>query len=186
MEEMDVINDAPQDTPQAIPQDTPQDAPQDIPQDISQDTPQDISQDTQPEEKLKTVRCRNSHNGVVYVYTYETYFDPVQQKYRQHRHCIGKVDPESGEVVPTAQRGSYRDKSRNPQGEPGEPGETREERKKRKVDERIEALSLQVKELKEKVQILETELAASQREVKKMKESKERLVDAVKTVLNNY
>ena len=40
-------------------------------------------------------------------YAYETTYewDPSQQKRIQRKHCIGRFDPETGEIVPNGKRG---------------------------------------------------------------------------------
>lgn len=45
-----------------------------------------------------------NQSGTVYAYeaTYE--WDPVRQQSRSKRKCIGKVDPETGEIIPTGTR----------------------------------------------------------------------------------
>ena len=127
--------------------------------------------------ETKTVRCRNPKNGVVYVYSYENYFDPAQQKYRQRRRCIGKVD-ENGDVVPTLPRGASRKRSKKSEGD--------DLGKKGAEDARFASFTRQIQELKEKVHSLEAELADSRRENQLLKDSKARLVNAIETVLKNY
>ena len=129
----------------------------------------------------KTVRCRNPKNGVVYVYTYELFFDPAQQKYRQRRRCIGKVD-ENGEVVPTLPRGAARKGARKTE----DPGEGEKEMAGQKEEERFTSLTRQIQELQEKVHFLEAELSKSHREILELKDSKARLKRAIESVLKNY
>ena len=40
-----------------------------------------------------------------YVYSSEYFWDPVKKQSRSKRRVIGKIDPETGEVVPTGKRG---------------------------------------------------------------------------------
>lgn len=47
----------------------------------------------------------NKNTGITYVYdVYENYWDKKKKKYVQKRKLIGKIDPETGEVVPTRSR----------------------------------------------------------------------------------
>ena len=43
--------------------------------------------------------------GVTYVYESESYYDPEKKQSRSKRKLIGKVDPETGEVIPTGKQG---------------------------------------------------------------------------------
>ena len=53
------------------------------------------------------VKSRNP-NGVTYVYRSTSVWDPVKKMSIPKRQCIGKIDPQSGEVVPTGKRGRRR------------------------------------------------------------------------------
>lgn len=47
----------------------------------------------------------NKNNNTTYVYdVYENYWDKEKKKYVQKRRMIGKIDPETGEIVPTRSR----------------------------------------------------------------------------------
>lgn len=47
------------------------------------------------------VRQTNKKTGITYVYESTSYWDKTKQQSRAKRVCIGKVDPETGNVVPT-------------------------------------------------------------------------------------
>lgn len=50
-------------------------------------------------------RSFNKNTGVTYVYdVYENYWDKEKKKYVQKRRLIGKIDPETGQIVPTRSR----------------------------------------------------------------------------------
>ena len=51
------------------------------------------------------VRSYNKANNTTYVYESCSYRDPVSKKPRSHRRCIGKLDPTTGQVIPTGKRG---------------------------------------------------------------------------------
>lgn len=46
------------------------------------------------------IHVKSKKNDSVYAYSVENYRDPVTQKYRQHRTYIGKVSPDTGEIIP--------------------------------------------------------------------------------------
>ena len=132
------------------------------------------------ESQLKTVRCRNPKNGVVYVYSYSSYYDASQQKYRQQRRCIGKIDPETGLMVDTLPRGAPR-KGRKEQNGPSE-GNDGESVSSSQYD----VLNRKLKESREKIQALEKEVSDLRKENSSLRASKEGLIKAVTAVLQNY
>ena len=54
------------------------------------------------------VRSYNKRNNTYYVYESTSYWDASTKTPRNHRRLIGKIDPISGEVVPTGKRGRPR------------------------------------------------------------------------------
>lgn len=50
---------------------------------------------------MTVVHQVNKNTGVTYVYESEGYWDKDKQQSRSHRKCIGKLDPESGEFIPS-------------------------------------------------------------------------------------
>lgn len=51
--------------------------------------------------------------GVKYAYKSESYWDKEKQQPRSKRTYIGKVDPETGEIIPKEKRGSHSDSKKN-------------------------------------------------------------------------
>ena len=51
------------------------------------------------------IKKLNKKNGTTYVYESTSYWDKEKQQPRSKRKLIGKVDPETGETVPTGGRG---------------------------------------------------------------------------------
>ncbi len=43
--------------------------------------------------------------GITYVYESESYYDQEKHQSRSKRKLIGKIDPETGEMVPTGKKG---------------------------------------------------------------------------------
>ncbi len=52
------------------------------------------------------VKCHNKKTGTTYVYESVSYW--TEKGPRTHRRCIGKIDPETGEIVPTGRSGRPR------------------------------------------------------------------------------
>ncbi len=54
------------------------------------------------------IKITDKRSGITYVYESESYWDKVKQQPRARRKLIGKIDPDTGEVVPTDGRGKKR------------------------------------------------------------------------------
>lgn len=55
---------------------------------------------------------KNKKTGVTYVYESVSYWDRKKKQSRAKRRCIGKLDPQTNEVVPTRKRKTTKDKSK--------------------------------------------------------------------------
>ena len=54
---------------------------------------------------MATVKVYNKERDVTYVYDSYSYWDKEKKQPRSKRKLIGKLDPETGEIVPTGKRG---------------------------------------------------------------------------------
>lgn len=54
---------------------------------------------------MSIVKMYNKKTGVTYVYESESYWDKEKQQPRNRRKLIGKIDPATGEIVPTGRPG---------------------------------------------------------------------------------
>lgn len=67
---------------------------------------------------MALVRQHDKRSGITYVYESTSYWDKEKQQSRSHRKLIGRLDPETGNVVPTKgwgkRRGQSKDKSPAP------------------------------------------------------------------------
>lgn len=50
---------------------------------------------------MAIIRQSDKRSGITYVYDSRSYRDPEAKKVRSKRTLIGKLDPETGEIVPT-------------------------------------------------------------------------------------
>lgn len=57
-------------------------------------------------EATSIVKMINKKTGVTYVYESTSYWDKDKHQARNKRKLIGKIDPDTGEIVPTGRRGS--------------------------------------------------------------------------------
>ena len=53
---------------------------------------------------MAIIKQSDKRSGITYVYDSRSYRDPETKKVRSKRTLIGKLDPETGEIVPTAGR----------------------------------------------------------------------------------
>jgi len=97
---------------------------------------------------MSLVRHTDKRSGVTYVYESESYWDKEKQQPRSKRKLIGKVDPVTGEIVPTGKSG------RKPYKQEGVPSD------KEPITEQIAMLAEKDKtitELKSRIRQLEKE-----------------------------
>ena len=60
---------------------------------------------------MAIVKQKDKRTGIVYVYEQTSVWIPELKQPRSHRKLIGKIDPETGEMVPTGNVGRPRTKS---------------------------------------------------------------------------
>ena len=68
---------------------------------------------------MAIVKNKDKRTGITYIYESESYWDKEKQQPRAHRHLIGKLDEETGEIVPTDGRGRKRKAKPGADTEPG-------------------------------------------------------------------
>ncbi len=106
---------------------------------------------------MSIVKLRDKRSGTTYVYESESYWDKEKKQPRSRRKLIGKLDEETGEVIPTGKSGRKKSPEKNrEENSPTEPvtGYIRAITEK---DARIRELEAENRELKKgKQDILET------------------------------
>ena len=122
------------------------------------------------------VKSYQKKTDTTYVYESEAYWDPEKKQSRSKRRLIGKIDKETGEIVPTGKRGRKKRTSVSP--ETAEPGRrsgntgaySADEEKIGKLESVIEEQKVEIIDLKTRVDSLRKEnskLLAETREAKK-------------------
>ena len=53
---------------------------------------------------MAIVRVHNKARNITYVYESESYWDKELKQPRSHRKLIGRIDPATGDVVPTSRK----------------------------------------------------------------------------------
>ena len=54
---------------------------------------------------MSLVKLKDRRTGTTYVYESESYWDKEKKQPRSHRKLIGKLDDETGEIIPTGKSG---------------------------------------------------------------------------------
>lgn len=54
---------------------------------------------------MAIIKQYHKDTDTTYVYESTSYWDPDKKQSRSKRKCIGKIDPATGEIVPTGKRG---------------------------------------------------------------------------------
>lgn len=114
---------------------------------------------------MSIIKQYHKDTNTTYVYESESYWDPELKQARSRRHCIGKIDPETGEMVPTGKRGRKKSTKETETGS----------------DEYASLLSMYEESQKEnlmltaKVASLEKELDESLRQIRKLKTTAQKI-----------
>ena len=112
------------------------------------------------------VKSLNKKTGVMYAYSAESYYIPGVGS-RSHRKCIGKIDPDSGAIVPTGKRGP-RPKQKKPdeaiaKQETGTTGSSELKAALIESTQKVNALESTVQKQKEKIAQLEMQIIRMQK-----------------------
>lgn len=104
---------------------------------------------------MSLVKLKDKRTGTTYVYESESYWDKEKKQPRSRRKLIGKLDGETGEIVPTGKSG--RKKSAQKETEENPEAVTQHIRIIAEKEEQIRALEAENQALlKKKQDILET------------------------------
>ena len=102
---------------------------------------------------MSTVRRKDKRIGVTYVYEQEKgVWDPQKKQMRSKRTLIGKIDPETGEVVPTKGWGKNRESVQKKTGRRSDKSPY-EEQKKRNIErnQKIAAKDTEIAQLRQEL-----------------------------------
>ena len=114
---------------------------------------------------MSIIKQYHKDTDTTYVYESESYWDPELKQARSRRHCIGKIDPETGEMIPTGKRGRKKTSKETDTGS----------------DEYASLLSVYEESKKEnlmlsaKVTSLEKELADATRQIRKLQATAQKI-----------
>ncbi len=122
---------------------------------------------------MAIIRQYHKDTDTTYVYESISYWDAEKGQSRSKRRVIGKVDPETGEIIPTGRRGRTK-KQQTPDTETGTAVsvETQEPESSQK---RILELELSVTELNARISELEAELRKYRAALEKVRSCSEKI-----------
>lgn len=98
---------------------------------------------------MAIIRQHHKDTDTTYILTSESYWDPVKKQSKSRRKIIGKLDPETGEIIPTGSKKAPKNKD--------------------------QALAERVRELEIQKDTLQTRMNALERENKKLRAKNDEL-----------
>ena len=114
---------------------------------------------------MAIVKYLNKITGVTYVYESESYWDKEKKQPRNRRKLIGKLDPITGEIVPTGKKGRPK-KEKDPNEKNGKLTELQNQLNACKEGCRDTKLQIDLQNMK--IKKLEAELKAARKEAEKL------------------
>lgn len=109
---------------------------------------------------MSLVKLKDKRNGTTYVYESESYWDKEKKQPRSRRKLIGKLDEETGEIIPTGKSGRKKGSSRKQEENDSPEPITEHIRVIAEKDEQIRLLKAEnralIKEKQEVLKALET------------------------------
>lgn len=112
---------------------------------------------------MSIVKQLNKKTGITYVYESKSYWDPEKKQGRNKKKLLGKLDPETGEIVPTGPKG-------RPRKEKPAPDLSEEEAKRQEMEQkRILSLNQQIAQRDAQIEDLKKEVRSLQSTVTQMK-----------------
>lgn len=124
------------------------------------------------------VKQYHKDTDTTYVYESESYYDPEKKQSRSKRRVIGKIDKETGEIIPTGKRGPRKKKGTS--GDVASSGTDRSDVELLK--ETIEEQEKKIKLLTSRIDVLEKEkgeLQAVCGEAAMLRKENQRLADII-------
>ena len=109
---------------------------------------------------MAIIKQYHKDTDTTYVYESVSYWDEEKKQSRSKRRVIGKLDPETGEIVPTGRRGRRpKDASASPAGVPAE------------LPRLYENSQARVKELMLAIDMKDQEIAGLRKEIRSLKDA---------------
>ena len=123
---------------------------------------------------MAIIKQYHKETGITYVYDSQSYWDAEKGQSRSKRRLIGKLDPETGEIIPTGKRGrGKKEKNDIPSIDYTEDTEDRK---------LILNQQLAIQQLNEKISALEQEVRRYQAAIQNISRLAEKIDSSCKTL----
>ena len=116
---------------------------------------------------MAIIKQYHKDTDTTYVYESESYWDPELKQARSKRRCIGKIDPDTGEIIPTGRRGKKKKEDKASSGD------------YEKLLSRYKAAEKENLELHARIQTLENQLAEKEKQLLEYQETAEKIAELV-------
>lgn len=97
---------------------------------------------------MAIIKQHDKRSGITYVYESKSYWDPEKKMSRAKRKLIGRLDPETGEIIPT----DGRNRKKKPESAEEEPKDYK--KLYEKLQKKCEAQEVMIKSLKKQIEEL--------------------------------
>ena len=115
---------------------------------------------------MAIIKQYHKDTDTIYVYESTSYWDAEKGQSRSRRKCIGKIDPATGEMIPTGKRGRQKKDSPDPSNE-----------EFIRLQSMYDQRQAEVKELKAQNARLEQELASIKKQNEKLQSAFRKIRD---------
>ena len=115
---------------------------------------------------MAIIKQYHKDTDTIYVYESTSYWDAEKGQSRSRRKCIGKIDPATGEMIPTGKRGRQKKDSSDPSNE-----------EFIRLQSMYDQRQAEVKELKAQNARLEQELASVKKQNEKLQSAFRKIRD---------
>lgn len=117
---------------------------------------------------MAIIRQYHKDTDTTYVYESESYWVPELGQSRSKRRCLGKIDPETGEIVPCGKRGP---KKQKPETSPAD-------------RQAYQKLQVQYEQSRQEVTRLRMNLSEKEKELAEMGKQNRKLADIIQQIRN--
>ena len=119
---------------------------------------------------MALIKQYHRDTNTTYVYSSESYWDPEKKQSRSRRKVVGKIDPETGEMVPTGKRGRKKKAAPDTGADTGRLSDLYEKAGRTAAAREQEILDLRsdIKALKEEISVLRSQNKALRNAIEKI------------------
>lgn len=135
---------------------------------------------------MAIIKQYHADTDTTYVYSSEYYWDPEKKQSRSRRRVIGKLDPETGEIIPTGKRkGRPRKGAEAETAAAAEAQNTAASSTQEDKDQIIRELKLALGRKEEQVRVLERENARYAAQIEKVQSQLQSCLDTISSLVKD-